>query len=158
MRLGLGYDIHRLVEDRPLIIGGLEIANDKGLLGHSDADVLVHALMDALLGALNLGDIGKNFPDNDMAYKDISSLKLLERVRELVLDKGYGIVNIDAIIMAERPKLSPYIPSMGERISKVLKIDKDLVSIKATTAEGLGFIGREEGIAAQVIVLLKSLA
>jgi 2-C-methyl-D-erythritol 2,4-cyclodiphosphate synthase len=141
MRVGLGYDVHKLVEDRKLIIGGVEIPYEKGLLGHSDADVLLHAIMDALLGAAALGDIGKHFPDTDDAYKGISSIKLLEKVGELLDKNNYIIENIDATIIAQKPKMRPYIDTMRENIAKALKIDVNCVNVKATTEEGLGFTG-----------------
>jgi 2-C-methyl-D-erythritol 2,4-cyclodiphosphate synthase len=150
-RVGNGYDVHKLVEGRKLIMGGVEIAYEKGLLGHSDADVLVHSIMDALLGACGESDIGSHFPDNDMSYKGISSLVLLKKVKDILCGKGYSIVNIDSIIVAEKPKLSPYIDEMKEKISDILQIDKDCVGIKATTTEGLGFAGRGEGIAAYAV-------
>lgn len=156
MRIGMGYDVHRLVEDRKMILGGVEIPFEKGLLGHSDADVLTHAIMDSLLGAAALGDIGKHFPDTDPAYKGISSIKLLEHVGKLLEENLYLIGNIDATIIAQRPKVGPYREEMRENIAKALKIPVDKVSIKATTEEGLGFTGREEGIAAQSIVLLET--
>ncbi|MBI6873149.1 2-C-methyl-D-erythritol 2,4-cyclodiphosphate synthase [Clostridium aciditolerans] len=154
MRVGTGYDVHRLVSDRPLILGGLSIPHEKGLLGHSDADVLLHAIMDSLLGALALGDIGKHFPDTNESYKNISSLLLLEKVADLINKKGYKIENIDSTIIAQRPKLAPYIAQMRENIAKTLKISIDSISVKATTEEGLGFSGREEGISSQSICLL----
>ncbi len=150
-RVGNGYDVHRLVEGRKLILGGVEVPYDKGLLGHSDADVLVHAIMDALLGACGESDIGKHFPDNDMSYKGISSLVLLEKVRAILNSKGYSISNIDSIVVAEKPKLSPYIDGMKEKISAVLQLDRDCIGIKATTTEGLGFTGTGEGIAAYAV-------
>lgn len=156
MRIGMGYDVHRLVEDRKMILGGVEIPFEKGLLGHSDADVLTHAIMDSLLGAAALGDIGKHFPDTDLAYKGISSIKLLEHVGRLLEENLYLIGNIDATIIAQRPKVGPYREEMRENIAKALKIPVDKVSIKATTEEGLGFTGREEGIAAQSIALLET--
>ncbi|HOB21037.1 MAG TPA: 2-C-methyl-D-erythritol 2,4-cyclodiphosphate synthase [Candidatus Atribacteria bacterium] len=155
MRIGMGYDVHRLVEGRQLIIGGVNIPYEKGLLGHSDADVLIHAIMDALLGAAALGDIGKHFPDTDERYRGISSLSLLEHVYKLLKDRNYRIVNIDATIIAQRPKMLPHIPAMRERIASALELDEDRVSIKATTTEGLGFTGRGEGIAAQAAVLIE---
>ena len=155
MRIGIGYDVHQLVSDRKLILGGVTIEHTKGLLGHSDADVLLHAISDALLGALALGDIGKHFPDTDMQYKNADSRKLLRAVYQLILEKGYCIGNLDATIMAEKPKLAPYIEQMRENISVDLTCDKALISIKATTTEKLGFVGREEGIAAEVVCLLK---
>jgi 2-C-methyl-D-erythritol 2,4-cyclodiphosphate synthase len=154
MRVGTGYDVHRLVSDRPLILGGVSIPHEKGLLGHSDADVLLHAIMDSLLGALALGDIGKHFPDTNESYKNISSLLLLEKVADLINKKGYKIENIDSTIIAQRPKLAPYIAQMRENIAKTLKISIDDISVKATTEEGLGFSGREEGISSQSICLL----
>jgi len=157
MRIGIGYDVHRLVEGRPLVLGGVSVPYERGLLGHSDADVLVHAIMDAMLGALALGDIGKHFPDTEAAYKDISSLKLLERVKTLCLGKGYNIANIDAVIIAECPKLAPYIQAMREKIADVLAVSTNLVSVKATTTEGLGFCGSGEGVAAQAVILLTQL-
>ncbi|HWQ30431.1 MAG TPA: 2-C-methyl-D-erythritol 2,4-cyclodiphosphate synthase [Negativicutes bacterium] len=153
-RVGNGYDVHRLVEGRKLILGGVEIAWEKGLLGHSDADVLVHAIMDALLGACGEGDIGKRFPDNDMSYKGISSLILLDRVRAIVTGKGYEISNIDSIVVAERPKLSPHIDGMKEKLSSVLQLERDQIGIKATTTEGLGFTGIGEGIAAYAVACI----
>ncbi len=150
-RIGNGYDVHKLVEGRKLTIGGLEIPYEKGLLGHSDADVLVHAIMDALLGACGEPDIGSHFPDSDVSYKGISSLVLLEKVRDIVRAKGYGIANIDSIIVAERPKLAPYIDGMKEKLSGALKLDKGLIGIKATTSEGLGFTGTGEGIASYAV-------
>ncbi len=153
MRVGLGYDVHKLVENRKLILGGVEIPHEKGLLGHSDADVLVHSIMDALLGAMGKGDIGKHFPDSDDAYKDISSLKLLEKVMELV-NRDYVVVNIDNIIMAERPRIAPHIDEMKKILSRVMMVEEDRINIKGTTTEKLGFVGREEGIASESIVLL----
>lgn len=154
LRVGNGYDVHRLVEGRKLILGGVEIAWEKGLLGHSDADVLIHAIMDALLGACGEGDIGKHFPDNDMSYEGISSLILLDRVREIVAGKGYEISNIDSIVVAERPKLSPHIDRMKEKLSGVLQLERDQIGIKATTTEGLGFTGTGEGIAAYAVACI----
>lgn len=153
-RVGHGYDVHKLVEDRKLIIGGVEISHYKGLLGHSDADVLAHAICDALLGAAALGDIGKHFPDNDDRYKDIDSLVLLEKVCELIRNKGYEISNVDSTILAQAPKLRPYIDEMRSKLAKAMKLDIDELSVKATTEERLGFTGREEGIAAHAVVLL----
>lgn len=153
-RIGFGYDVHRLVEGRSLILGGLRIPHSMGLLGHSDADVLVHALMDALLGALARGDIGQHFPDSDESYKDASSLVLLERVMDWVKDEGFAINNIDSTIVAEKPKLALHIPVMRKTLARVLKTSEDRVSIKATTCEGMGFCGREEGIAAYAVVTL----
>lgn len=156
MRVGTGYDVHRLVEGRELILGGVRIPCEKGLLGHSDADVLLHAIMDALLGAAALGDIGKHFPDNDPAYEGISSLTLLDKVGALLLEHGFLVENIDATIIAQAPKLRPYMDAMGENIAKVLGLDVDHVNVKATTEEGLGFTGRGEGISAQAVCLLTS--
>lgn len=153
----MGYDVHKLVEGRPLILGGVKIPHTLGLLGHSDADVLVHAIMDALLGAAALGDIGKHFPDTDPAYKGISSMKLLEHVRDLILDKGYVVDNIDATVIAQKPKLRPFIDQMQENIASTLNVSVDQVNIKATTEEGLGFTGHEEGISSQAICLLSSI-
>ncbi len=156
MRVGMGYDVHRLVENRDLILGGVNIPYEKGLLGHSDADVLLHAIMDALLGAAALGDIGKHFPDTDAANKDISSMTLLGRVHELLLEKGYLVENIDATIIAQAPKMRPYIDTMRENIARVLEMDINCVNVKATTEEGLGFTGTGEGISSQAICLLTS--
>ena len=157
MRVGMGYDVHKLVEGRKLILGGVEIVHTLGLLGHSDADVLLHAIMDALLGAAALGDIGKHFPDTDPAYKGISSMKLLEHVGKLLEEKGYVIDNIDATIIAQKPKLRPYIEDMEQNIAKALGISKEQVNVKATTEEGLGFTGTEQGISSQAICLLSGL-
>ncbi len=157
MRVGLGYDVHKLVEDRKLILGGVEVPHTLGLLGHSDADVLVHAIMDALLGAAAMGDIGKHFPDTDMEYKDADSMKLMARVRELIEEKGYVIENIDATVIAQKPKLRPYIDQMEENIAQVLRIERDQINVKATTEERLGFTGREEGMAAQAICSLMTM-
>lgn len=154
MRIGMGYDVHRLEAGRKLIIGGVEIPYEKGLLGHSDADVLLHAIMDALLGAAALGDIGKHFPDTEEAYKGISSLKLLEHVGKLLEDHCFFIENIDATIIAQAPKMRPHIDRMRENIADVLQIDLSQVNIKATTEEGLGFTGKGEGISSQAICLL----
>lgn len=154
MRIGLGYDVHRLVEGRKLIIGGVEIPNEKGLLGHSDADVLIHAIMDAILGSAALGDIGKHFPDTDEKYKGISSIKLLNYVFDLIDNKGYCIINVDATIVAQKPKMRPYIDDMRKNISHALNISIDDVNVKATTEEGLGFTGSQEGISAQAICLI----
>lgn len=151
MRVGIGYDVHKLVENRKLIIGGVDIPNNKGLLGHSDADVLLHAIMDSILGALALGDIGKHFPDNDEKYKGADSIKLLEYVYNLIHNKGYKVNNIDCTIIAQKPKMAPYIHQMRENIANTLNIKIDDVNVKATTEEGLGFTGREEGISAQAI-------
>ena len=151
MRVGMGYDVHKLVEGRDLIIGGVRIPHTLGLLGHSDADVLLHAIMDALLGAAGLGDIGKHFPDTDPQYKGISSMKLLSHVAELIREKGYVVENIDATIIAQKPKMRPHIPQMEENIAGTLGISTDQVNVKATTEEGLGFTGTEEGISSQAI-------
>ena len=157
MRVGMGYDVHRLVEGRKLILGGVEIAHTLGLLGHSDADVVVHAIMDALLGAAALGDIGKHFPDTDEQYAGISSMKLLEKVGELIAGEEYVIENIDATIIAQKPKLRPYIPQMEKNVAKVLKLQEDQVNIKATTEEGLGFTGTELGISAHAVCALTNM-
>ena len=154
MRIGHGYDVHRLVEGRKCIIGGVDIPYEKGLLGHSDADVLLHAVMDSVLGALALGDIGKHFPDNDPAYKGADSLKLCSAVAELIKNKGYKIGNIDATVIAQAPKLAPYINEMRENIARVLDTDVENVSVKATTEEKLGFTGEGLGIAAHAVCLL----
>ncbi len=154
-RIGQGYDVHRLVETRPLIIGGVNIPWEKGLLGHSDADVLAHAVMDALLGAAALGDIGHLFPDSDPAYSGADSLKLMERVSALLQEKGWEIINVDSTVVAQRPKLAPHIGVMRENMASALGIGADRVSVKATTEEHLGFTGREEGIAAQAVALLR---
>ena len=156
MRIGMGYDVHRLVEGRDLIIGGVKIPYELGLLGHSDADVLLHAIMDALLGAAALGDIGKHFPDTDPKYKGASSIKLMEHVGDLLFDNHYIIENIDATIIAQAPKMRPYIDQMNENIAKALKIDTDRVNVKATTEEGLGFTGSGQGISSQAICMLSS--
>lgn len=150
----MGYDVHKLTEGRDLILGGVKIPWERGLLGHSDADVLIHAVMDALLGAAALGDIGGHFPDTDPAYSGISSLLLLEKVRELLQNEGYGVTNIDATIIAQRPKMAPHIPDMRENLASALRIPLSAVNIKATTEEGLGFTGRGEGIASQAVCLL----
>lgn len=155
MRVGMGYDVHRLSAGRKLIMGGVEIPHEKGLLGHSDADVLIHAIMDALLGAAALGDIGKHFPDTDPEYEEISSIKLLEHVGKLLDDSGYVIENIDATIIAQRPKMRPYIEQMRENIAAVLNIEVDQVNVKATTEEGLGFTGTGEGISSQAICAIE---
>lgn len=156
MRIGLGYDVHQLVPDRKLWLGGVEIPHTLGLLGHSDADVLIHAICDAILGAAALGDIGKHFPDNDPNYKNIDSKILLKKCGELIAEKGYRIGNIDSIVVAQKPKIGPYIPMMRQTLAEVLGIEADQVSVKATTTEHLGFEGREEGISAQAVVLLES--
>ena len=154
MRIGHGYDVHRFAEGRKLFLGGIEIDHDKGLLGHSDADVLLHAVCDALLGAAALGDIGKHFPDNDAAFKDISSKILLEKVVISLKEKDYIVGNIDATVIAQKPKLAPYIDDMKECIAKICEVDADCVNVKATTEEKLGFTGREEGIAAHAVCLV----
>ena len=151
MRVGMGYDVHKLVEGRDLILGGVTVPHTLGLLGHSDADVLVHAIMDALLGAAALGDIGKHFPDTDPQYAGISSMKLLEHVRDLIEKEGYVIENIDATVIAQKPKLRPYIEQMEQNVADTLRIAKNQVNIKATTEEGLGFTGAQEGISANAI-------
>ena len=156
MRIGTGYDVHRLTENRKCIIGGVEIPYEKGLLGHSDADVLLHAIMDALLGAAALGDIGRHFPDSDPAYKGISSVKLLEQVAALLSENLFFVENIDATIIAQAPKMRPHIDRMRENIAKALGIEVSQVNVKATTEEGLGFSGRGEGISAQAVCLLAS--
>jgi len=155
MKIGIGYDVHSFKKGRKLILGGVEINFDKGLSGHSDADVLTHSIMDAILGACGLGDIGGHFSDSDMKYKDISSLLLLKEVKNKMKSKEYKIENIDCVLIIEKPKIFSYIPEMKKKLSKVLEINTDKINIKATTTEGLGFCGREEGIAAQSIVLLK---
>ena len=154
MRIGMGYDVHKLTEGRDLILGGVKIPWEKGLLGHSDADVLIHAVMDALLGAAALGDIGKHFPDTDPQYKGISSILLLEHVGKLIRDHGYQIENIDAVIIAQRPKMAPYIQQMRTNMAAALDISVDQLNIKATTEEGLGFTGHEEGISSHAVCLL----
>ncbi len=155
-RTGIGFDAHALAEYRPLVIGGVRIPHSRGLLGHSDADVLVHAVMDAILGALALGDIGQYFPDTEDEFEGADSLELLSHVQKMIEEKGYCCENLDSIIIAEKPKLKSYIGEMRENIASVLKINVDQLSIKATTTEHMGFTGREEGIVAQAIVLLKS--
>jgi len=154
MRIGFGYDVHALVEGRKLILGGVDIPHEKGLLGHSDADVLVHAIMDALLGAAALGDIGKHFPDNDNSFKDIDSLILLAKTKEVLSDNGYAINNIDSTIVAQSPKLAPHIDQMRSNIARILDINTSRVSVKATTTEHLGFEGRKEGISAYSAVTI----
>ena len=157
IRIGQGYDVHKLVEDRKLILGGVDIPYEKGLLGHSDADVLVHAVMDALLGAAALGDIGRHFPDNSDDFKNISSLILLDKVFHLLKDKGYTTINIDATVIAQRPKLASHIEYMRKNIANALQCDVDQINIKATTEEGLGFTGTGEGIAAQAVCLIEKI-
>lgn len=155
MRVGIGYDAHRLVDGRPLVIGGVTIDHPQGLAGHSDADVLVHALIDALLGAAALGTIGEHFPDTDPNYTDISSLELLSMTAALVEDHGKTIVNVDSVVIAEQPRLQPHLAGMARAIAETLGLDQDLVGVKATSPEGLGALGRQEGIAAQAVVLLE---
>lgn len=154
IRIGHGYDVHRLTDGRDLILGGVKIPYEKGLLGHSDADVLIHAVMDAVIGALGLGDIGKHFPDTDGAYKDIDSMLLASRVFELLSDNGYHVVNIDATVIAQRPKLAPYIEEMKNNIAKVFSIGSDRVNVKATTEEKLGFTGSGEGISSHAVCII----
>jgi 2-C-methyl-D-erythritol 2,4-cyclodiphosphate synthase len=154
-RIGTGYDVHRLVAGRKLIIGGVDIPFEKGLSGHSDADVLLHAICDALLGAAGLGDIGRHFPDTAPIYKDISSLMLLEEVRRLLAEAGFRVNNIDATIVAEKPKMAPFIPAMITNIAEAIKVDRTAVNVKATTTEGLGFAGRGEGMAAYAVALIR---
>jgi 2-C-methyl-D-erythritol 2,4-cyclodiphosphate synthase len=156
MRIGIGIDAHRLVPERPLILGGVTIPHDLGLLGHSDADVLTHAIMDALLGAAALGDIGQHFPPNDEAYRDANSLDLLKCVMALLTDRGYRVGNIDAVIVAQAPKLAGYLPKMREILARVMAVDADRVSIKATTTEKMGYEGRGEGISAQAVALVEA--
>lgn len=155
MKIGFGYDVHQIVEGRKMIIGGIEIPSEKGLLGHSDADVLVHAIMDSILGALALGDIGKHFPDTDMKYKDISSIYLLSEVYKLMNELGYKIGNIDGTIVAQKPKMAPYIEAMRGKIANTLNMSIEDINIKATTTEWLGFVGKEEGISSYSVCLLK---
>lgn len=157
MRIGNGYDVHKLVEGRKLILGGVDVPYEKGLLGHSDADVLIHAIMDALLGACALGDIGKLFPDSDAEFKDISSILLLKKVAEVLKRGNYTIINIDSIIAAQKPKLAPYIQEMRSNIANALEIPVDCVSVKATTTEHLGFEGRGEGISSYAVCLLENI-
>lgn len=155
MRVGNGYDVHRFAQGRKLILGGVEVPHEKGLDGHSDADVLTHAIMDAMLGAAALGDIGQHFPDTDEAYRGISSIKLLRHTAALLEQNGYAVINIDSIITAQRPKLMTYLPQMRENIAKAAGMDAEAVSVKATTTERLGFEGREEGISAWAVVLIE---
>ncbi|MHB9003460.1 MAG: 2-C-methyl-D-erythritol 2,4-cyclodiphosphate synthase [Coriobacteriia bacterium] len=155
-RIGLGYDVHAFVDGRPFVLGGVDIPYDRGLAGHSDADVLTHALMDALLGAMRLGDIGAHFPDTDEAFSGISSLELLKRVAVLASDNGWRLVDADCVLVAEWPRLSPYRERMRENIAACLGVDASMIGIKATTTEGLGFAGRGEGVAAQAVVLMES--
>ena len=154
LRIGIGYDVHKLVKNRKLIIGGADIPHEYGLLGHSDADVLTHAIIDAMLGALALGDIGRIFPDSNPAYKGISSLALLNAVHNMIIEKGYKIVNIDSVIIAQSPKFSPYIDEIRQSLARCLNLDADLISVKAKTEERLGFTGQHLGIAAKAVVLL----
>lgn len=156
IRIGQGYDVHKLVENRKLIVGGVDIPYEKGLLGHSDADVLLHAVSDALLGAAAMGDIGCLFPDNDAKFKDADSLVLLAQVVKVLADKGYGVVNVDATIIAQRPKMKPHIENMRSNIAKACGVEIDRISVKATTEEGLGFTGAGEGIAAQAVCLIEN--
>ena len=158
MRVGMGYDVHRLVENRELILGGVKIPYEKGLLGHSDADVLLHAVMDALLGAAAMGDIGMHFPDNDPAYEGASSMALLKKVGEMIAEKGFLVENIDATIVAQAPKMRPFIDQMRDNIAQALGLDADYVNVKATTEEGLGFTGTGEGISAQAVCALLPVA
>lgn len=157
-RIGQGYDVHQLVENRPLIIGGITIPFEKGLLGHSDADVLLHAVADACLGAIGEGDIGKHFPDTDQAFKDADSGKLLQHVWNLVKERGYELANADCTIIAQQPKMAPFVSAMKENIASLLETGLENINVKATTTEKLGFVGREEGIASQVVVLLKKVS
>lgn len=155
LRIGNGYDVHKLVEGRKLILGGIEIPHTKGVLGHSDGDVLTHAIMDAMLGALALGDIGQHFPDTDMKYENIDSTLLLARVRELIKERGYKVINLDSIIVLQKPKVKPYIEAMRKRIAEVLELEIEQVSVKATTEEKLGFTGDESGVKSYCVVLLE---
>ena len=155
LRIGNGYDVHKLVEGRKLILGGVEIPHTKGVLGHSDGDVLIHAIMDAMLGALALGDIGQHFPDTDMKHENIDSTILLTRVKELIAERGYRVINLDSIIVLQKPKVKPYIEAMRKRVAEVLEIDIDQVSVKATTEEKLGFTGDESGVKSYCVVLLE---
>ncbi|HMW37208.1 MAG TPA: 2-C-methyl-D-erythritol 2,4-cyclodiphosphate synthase [bacterium] len=154
MRIGQGYDVHRLAEGRKMILGGVEIPADKGPLGHSDADVLLHAICDALLGAIGLGDIGKHFPDTDQAYKNISSLILLEKVNALITERNYRVGNVDATLVLQKPKIAPHVPAMKKNIAAVLHVEEERVSIKATTSEGLGFVGVGDGVVAYAVALV----
>jgi 2-C-methyl-D-erythritol 2,4-cyclodiphosphate synthase len=154
MRVGIGYDVHRLVEGRKLILGGITIPYEKGLLGHSDADVLIHAICDALLGAAGAGDIGRHFPDTEAEFKGISSIELLESTHEMIQAKNFSVINLDATLVAQAPKLQPYLESMTRNLARVLGIARQKVNVKATTTEGLGFIGKGEGIAAMCVALI----
>jgi len=158
LRIGIGYDVHRLVSGRPLILGGVKVPYDRGLLGHSDADVLIHAVCDALLGAAGLGDIGKHFPDSDEKYRGISSLILLRRVREMLAVAGFRVVNVDTVVVAQEPRLAPFIHGMIQQLADSLGVDTTQINIKATTTEGLGFEGRGEGISAQAVALIQKVA
>lgn len=155
LRIGNGYDVHKLVEGRTLILGGVEIPHTKGVLGHSDGDVLIHAIMDAMLGALALGDIGQHFPDTDMKYENIDSTILLTRVKKLIAERGYRVINLDSIIVLQKPKVKPYIEAMRKRVAEILEIDIEQVSVKATTEEKLGFTGDESGVKSYCVVLLE---
>lgn len=155
MRIGVGYDVHRIVEGRPLVLGGIKVPFEKGLFGHSDADVLVHAIADAVLGAIGRGDLGQHFPDTDLRYKDISSLKLLESIQSMAEGLGYSCMNVDATIVAQKPKLAQYVRGMAKNIADCLRIQEGTVNIKATTTEGLGLEGREEGMSAYAVVLMQ---
>lgn len=155
LRIGNGYDVHILTEGRRLMLGGVEVPHTKGVLGHSDGDVLIHAIMDAMLGALALGDIGQHFPDTDMKYENIDSMILLKKVKELVAERGYRVINLDSIIVLQKPKIKPYIEAMRKRIAEVLEIDMEQVSVKATTEEKLGFTGDESGVKSYCVVLLE---
>lgn len=155
IRIGNGYDVHKLVEGRKLVLGGIEVPHTKGVLGHSDGDVLIHAIMDAMLGALALGDIGQHFPDTDMKYENIDSTILLKKVKELIAERGYKVVNLDSIIVLQKPKVKPYIEAMRKRIAEVLELDTEQVSVKATTEEKLGFTGDESGVKSYCVVLLE---
>lgn len=157
LRIGNGYDVHKLVEGRKLVLGGIEIPHTKGVLGHSDGDVLIHAIMDAMLGALALGDIGQHFPDTDMKYKNIDSSILLTKVTNLIKRKGYSIVNLDSIIVLQKPKVKPYIEDMRAKIASILQVEIDRVSVKATTEEKLGFTGDESGVKSYCVVLLEKM-
>ncbi|WP_291256167.1 2-C-methyl-D-erythritol 2,4-cyclodiphosphate synthase [Fusobacterium sp.] len=155
LRIGNGYDVHKLVEGRRLVLGGVEIPHTRGVLGHSDGDVLIHAIMDAMLGALALGDIGQHFPDTDMKYENIDSTILLKKVKELIVDRGYRVINLDSIIVLQKPKVKPYIEAMRERVAEVLELAVEQVSVKATTEEKLGFTGDESGVKSYCVVLLE---
>lgn len=155
MRIGIGYDVHQLCEGRKLILGGVEIPFEKGLLGHSDADVLIHAIMDAMIGAMGLGDIGKHFPDTDPKYKGISSVELLKHVVDLMTEQGYRVGNVDAVVIAQRPKIGPHFPAMKKILAEAMKCEETRINLKATTEEKLGFTGREEGMASQAVCLLE---